>query len=138
MTARRGDAFALGALAGELAGAADRLSLLARPAFGRLFVLVVELHLAEETLPLHLLLQRLQRLVDVVVANEYLHSETPCRFVWVQRSCCGAAANSGKIGDPFTRNGGYLSKAKAAQSFAAGRMRLTWPILRPGRASALP
>ena len=31
-----------------------------------------EFHLAEDAFPLHLLLQRLQRLVDIVVANDDL------------------------------------------------------------------
>jgi hypothetical protein len=33
-----------------------------------------ELHLAENTLALHLLLQRLEGLVDIVIANENLHA----------------------------------------------------------------
>jgi hypothetical protein len=33
-----------------------------------------ELHLAEDTLALHLLLQRLEGLIDVVIANENLHA----------------------------------------------------------------
>jgi hypothetical protein len=32
-----------------------------------------ELHLAENPLPLHLLLERLQRLIDIVVTHEDLH-----------------------------------------------------------------
>jgi hypothetical protein len=32
-----------------------------------------QLHFAKDPLPLHLLLERLQRLVDVVVTNENLH-----------------------------------------------------------------
>ncbi len=39
--------------------------------------MIVELHLAEEPLALHLLLQNLQRLVDIVVANENLHANLP-------------------------------------------------------------
>jgi hypothetical protein len=35
--------------------------------------MTAELHLAENALALHLLFQRLEGLVDVVVANEYLH-----------------------------------------------------------------
>jgi hypothetical protein len=33
-----------------------------------------ELHLAENALALHLLLQRLEGLVDIVIANENLHA----------------------------------------------------------------
>ena len=36
--------------------------------------MAAELHLAENALTLHLLLQRLEGLVDIVVANEYLHA----------------------------------------------------------------
>jgi len=34
-----------------------------------------ELHFAEDTLALHLLLQHLEGLVDIVVTNENLHAE---------------------------------------------------------------
>jgi hypothetical protein len=37
-----------------------------------------QLHLAENTLALHLLLERLESLIDIVVANENLHF---CSFV---------------------------------------------------------
>ncbi len=36
--------------------------------------MAAELHLAENTLALHLLLQRLEGLVDIVIANENLHA----------------------------------------------------------------
>ncbi|MGA9486162.1 MAG: hypothetical protein WBV25_03665 [Methylocella sp.] len=36
--------------------------------------MATELHLAENTFPLHLFLERLQRLVDIVVSNENLHA----------------------------------------------------------------
>ena len=74
---RRGNqTFALGALAGQLAGAAHGLGLLAGALFRRLFLVHVPLHFAERALALHLLLQRFQRLVDVVVANENLDDDT--------------------------------------------------------------
>src|SRR5262249_53546372 len=41
---------------------------------GGLFVVSAELHLAENALALHLLLERLEGLVDIVVANENLHA----------------------------------------------------------------
>ena len=41
---------------------------------GRLFKVAAELHLAEETFALHLLLQRLEGLIDIVVADENLHA----------------------------------------------------------------
>src|SRR5687768_2604396 len=70
----RQQAFALQLLARELAGAADGFRLLAGLLFGGLFVVAAELHLAEDPLALHLLLQRLEGLVDVVIANENLHA----------------------------------------------------------------
>ena len=69
---RRHQTFALRALAGQLAGAAHSLGLLARTLLRGLFVVDVPLHLAERALALHLLLQRLQSLVDVVVAHKNL------------------------------------------------------------------
>src|SRR6516165_11538293 len=60
-------------LAGELTGATDCFCLLPGPPLGGLFIMVAELHLAEETFALHLLLQRLEGLVDIVVADENLH-----------------------------------------------------------------
>lgn len=65
--------FTLGALARELAGAADRLGLFAGALLGGLLIEVPELHFAEHAFALKFLLQGLHRLVDVVIANEYLH-----------------------------------------------------------------
>ena len=71
---RRGDqALALGALAGQLAGPAHGFRLLAGALLGGLFVMHVPLHFAERAFALHLLLQRLKGLVDVVVADENLN-----------------------------------------------------------------
>src|SRR6476661_5790164 len=67
-------AFALQLLAGELARAAHRFGLFAGFLFGGLFIMAAELHLAENSLALHLLLQRLEGLIDVVIANENLHA----------------------------------------------------------------
>jgi hypothetical protein len=70
----RQEAFALQLLACELAGAANRFGLFAGLLLGGLFVVTAELHLAENALTLHLLLQRLESLVDIVIANENLHA----------------------------------------------------------------
>ena len=35
--------------------------------------MAAQLHLAEDTFPLHFLLERLERLIDIVVTNENLH-----------------------------------------------------------------
>ena len=67
------EAFALQALTLQLAGAADGLCSLAGTAFGRLLEMAAQLHLAEDALALHLLLERLERLIDIVVTNENLH-----------------------------------------------------------------
>ena len=72
-------AFALQALAGQLTGAADGLGLVARALFRRLFVVHVPLHLAERAFALHLLLQGLQRLVDIIVADENLTDDLVLR-----------------------------------------------------------
>jgi len=66
-------ALAFHALAHQLAVPPDRLRLLARLAFRGLFVGPPQFHLTENALALHFLLQRLQGLVDVVVAYDYLN-----------------------------------------------------------------
>src|SRR3954451_4226744 len=68
-----GRAFALGALALELAGAADCCGALTRPLFRRLLVMTAQLHLAVDALALQLFLERAQRLLDIIVANDDLH-----------------------------------------------------------------
>src|SRR5262245_17587245 len=68
------ETLALHLLARELAGPADRFRLFPRLLFGWFFVLPAEFHLAENALALHLLFERLQGLVDIVVANENLHA----------------------------------------------------------------
>ena len=65
--------FTLGALASQFARTANGFSLLTRLALGRLLEMVAALHLAEEPFALHLLFQRLQRLIDVVIADHDLN-----------------------------------------------------------------
>src|SRR5437870_2367898 len=67
-------AFALRPLARELAGTADRLRPFARLLLRGFFVMAAKLHLAEDALALHLLLERLEGLVDVIVPDENLHA----------------------------------------------------------------
>src|SRR5262249_47129235 len=81
----RQQAFALQALALQLAIAADRLGPLAGALLARLLVMAPELHLAEDAFTLHLLLQRLQRLVGIVVANDDLQIPAPLAQFWVAR-----------------------------------------------------
>src|SRR5262245_57126717 len=78
--------FALHALAGELARAADRFRLLPRLPFRGFFVVAAKLHFAENPLALHLLLQRLEGLIDIVVADENLHAS----FSFQYPQCTGA------------------------------------------------
>ena len=70
----RQETFSLHLLAGELAGTANCLRLLPSLLFRGFFVMAAKLHLAENALPLHLFLQRLESLVDVVVTDENLHA----------------------------------------------------------------
>src|SRR5215204_2981170 len=64
-------------LAGLLAGPAHGFRLLTSLAFGGLFVGFALFHLAEDAFALHLLFQRPERLIDVVVANEDLQRTYP-------------------------------------------------------------
>ncbi len=65
--------FALQTLALQLAGATDGFGGFAGAALGGLLEMASQLHFPENTLALHLLLERLERLVDVVVTDENLH-----------------------------------------------------------------
>ena len=67
--------FALSALARQLAGAAHRLRAFTGALFRGLLVMIAALHFAESAFPLHLLFERLQRLIDVVVAYENLYQD---------------------------------------------------------------
>src|SRR5205814_8818586 len=69
----RQQAFALQFLARELAGAAHRFCFLPRLFFGGFLVMTAQLHLAENALALHLFLQRLEGLVDIVITDKNLH-----------------------------------------------------------------
>src|SRR5215469_7583289 len=71
------EALALRLLARELAGAAHRLGLLACRPLGRFFIEPPLLHLPEDALALHLLFQRPESLVDVVVADKNLQGMVP-------------------------------------------------------------
>ncbi len=66
------EAFTLLTLTGEFSLAAHRFSLLAGTLFGRLLVGTTKLHLAKYAFALHLLLQSLEGLIDIVVAYDDL------------------------------------------------------------------
>ena len=69
------EAFALHALALKLAAAADGLGPFASLAFRRLFKGAAQLHFTKHTFALQLLFQDLHGLIDVIVADCYLHSK---------------------------------------------------------------
>src|SRR5580658_6807661 len=70
------EALALQLLAGKFPRPTHRLGLFSRPFFRRLLVMAPELHLAENALALHLLLERLEGLIDIIVADENLHASS--------------------------------------------------------------
>jgi len=65
--------FALGALASQLAGAANRFSALTGFLLGWLFEVLTGLHFPEQAFALHFLLQRAQGLLDIVIADDDLY-----------------------------------------------------------------
>ena len=75
------EAFALSALAGQLANAANGFSLFTRTLLRRLFVIVAHLHFTENAFALHLLLESAESLINVVVADKYLHENPVPLFV---------------------------------------------------------
>src|SRR5262249_22379425 len=130
----RQQALALQSLARKLAGAADRFRLFPCLSFRGVFVVGAELHLAANTLGLHLLFQRLEGLVNVVVANENLHA---CSFVCALSQC--ARNGIGGAGSKRPRHLGALSTRMADESplvrvvwrAQSTKRRVTCPILRP-------
>src|SRR6185312_548100 len=108
----RQETFALHLLARELAGAADRFRLFPRFLFGGFLVMTAELHLAENAFALHLLLQRLEGLVDVVVANEYLHA---CSFV-------DAGSDQGVKGPKKPRKPPFESRGSSRNGLASPQL----------------
>jgi hypothetical protein len=68
----RDQTFALGLFPGRLPRSPDGLCFLASLALGRFFIGLATLHLTKNALALHLPLEDLKRLFDVIVANENL------------------------------------------------------------------
>ena len=66
--------FALRLFTRQLTGTADGLGLLACFFHGGLFEMLLELHFPKNAFALKFLLQGPERLIDVIVANTYLHS----------------------------------------------------------------
>ncbi len=69
--------------------AAHGLGLLAGAALGRLLVVAAQLHLAEDPFALQLLLEGAQGLINVVVADEYLHDTPLANGSGRERSAAG-------------------------------------------------
>jgi hypothetical protein len=65
--------FTLKTLASQLANAANRFSLFAGALFRGLLVVVAHLHFPENAFALHFLLESAERLINVVIADKYLH-----------------------------------------------------------------
>lgn len=66
-------AFSIHPLPQKLAVAAHGLGFLPGLALGRLLIGTAQLHFPEDTFALHLLLERFQRLIDVVVSYDYVN-----------------------------------------------------------------
>ena len=69
-------ALAVHPLAQKLAVPANGLGLFTGLALGRLLVGTAQLHFPEHAFALHLLLERFQRLIDVVIAYDYVNDDT--------------------------------------------------------------
>ena len=74
--AKRLEAFAFEALAKKLAMPANGFGFFTCFLLRRLFVVVTKLHLTEDAFTLKLLLKRAQRLIYVIIANDYLQRST--------------------------------------------------------------
>ena len=108
----RQEAFTLGALASQFPRTADGFSFLAGFPFGRLLEMVAALHLPEETFALHLLLERFQRLIDVVIADHDLN--------YLKLS----------IGYPDRLPGVSLERLKRRKGRKRSLLRIRWPVRR--------
>src|SRR5215469_14098027 len=117
----RQQAFTLQLLAGQLACAAHGFGLFAGFLLGGLFVMAAELHLAENSLTLHLLLQRLEGLIDIVIANENLHAASSFGSIDIYS---GKGSRAGKNTSPPVLSG-RLYQTK-------GLMSTAWRAIRYG------
>ena len=109
------ETLALDPLALHLAGAADSLGGLAGAALGGLLIMAAELHLAEHAFALKLLLERLQRLIDVIITNENLHRGANSKKIAKTN-----ADHDLKRPSPQSR-GGYSTDSVLAKSFLLGQ-----------------
>ena len=79
--------FALRALTSQFPGAAHGFCAFAGPLFRWLFEIVAAFHFAEDTLPLKLLLEDLQCLIDIVVTDDDLNDSS------LSLDCAGRTRN---------------------------------------------
>jgi len=91
-------AFALQPLANELAGSADGFRLLACALFRGLFIEFPAFHFPERAFALHLLLERAQGLLDIIVADNDLNQGTSL-LIEPKRRRGPAAASIDRIPD---------------------------------------
>lgn len=89
--------FALRSFARQLTGAANGLGLLAGSLLGGLLVVVPQLHLAKDALALHLLFERAQSLIDIVVTDVDLQTVSPVvLFRWPVEIVVSPSARAGE------------------------------------------
>ena len=81
--------FALCTLACQLANTTNSFCLLASTLLRRLFVIVAHLHFAKNAFALHLLLESAESLVNIVIADKYLH-ENHVPLVWLMPAATAA------------------------------------------------
>ncbi len=99
-------AFALHFFTGQFASAPNRFRFLASSFLRRLLIMATKLHFAKDAFALHFFLERLERLIDIVVANENLHS----LFLAFRRDRAlddRKTANRARNGAPVPCRGGY-------------------------------
>ena len=105
------DAFALGAFAGQLAGAAHGFGALAGFLLGRFLKRLTRFHFPEQAFALHLLLQRAQGLLNVVIADDDLYYGTS-----PSGSVRAAARKMGQNGPDSPESAAYITGDKPSPS----------------------
>ena len=113
------EVLALRSFACEFSCATKCLGSLARALFGRLFVVLPEFHFAKNALALQFLLQRAECLINVVVANLYLHR---CRHPLL----------AGLYGDP-EESGRYRMSTSLSRYNAARKQPALFPSVVGGQ-----
>lgn len=76
-------AFALSALARKLANAANGFGLFAGTLLRWLLVKITHLHFTENAFTLHFLFKSAERLIDIVIADKYLHVDPVPSSFWL-------------------------------------------------------